>query len=118
MNLWTSTAGSCDFLAGVMPGLSLAGQIFLVPMPMPTPGVCGYSDTVINGIISDAGLENGDYLSIMCGSWTLPTDLEAVCIPGASWEAVIVASTTSSLASECPAACATGCAAATAEGVE
>ena len=116
VRLWTSTIPGCNYNAGVMPGLNLAGRIYAVPTV--STGVCTYSTGEINAIISAAGLGAGDYLSILCGSGTLPTDLSSVCIPGADWEAVIVASTTTDIGTTCPAACPTGCTGAAAEGVE
>mgnify|MGYP003572221110 FL=1 len=115
VKLWTSTIGTCGFPAGTMPGLTLAGRIYAVPTY--PAGICGYSTSAIGSIASTVGLGSGDYLSIVCGSGTLPTDLATVCIPGAAWDAVIVASTSSNLASVCPGACGS-CMGGTAEGVE
>jgi hypothetical protein len=115
VKLWTSTIGTCGFPAGTMPGLALSGQIMAVGAET---AACGYTSTQAGNIASTVGLGSGDYLSIVCGSGTLPTDLLTVCIPGAPWEAVIVASTSSDLSTICPAACGGGCMGATAEGVE
>ena len=98
--------------------MSLAGRIYAVPAS--SPGVCGYSLGEVGSIMAGAGLGGGDYLSVMCGNGNLPTDLQSVCLPGADWEAVIIASTDAPLATECPSECAGGggCMAGTAEGVE
>lgn len=115
VRLWTSTIPGCNYNAGVMPGLNLAGRIYRVPT---YTTACGYSTGDIGAIATAAGLGTGDYLTIVCGNGTLPTDLSSVCIPGAAWEAVIVAKTTTDVAATCPAACPTGCTGAAAEGVE
>jgi hypothetical protein len=119
MTLYTSTLGKCGFNAGKIPGLPLAGRIYAAPTA--STGTCGYTTGEIEAIMTDAVLTSGDYLSIMCGNGTLPDfpDLQTVCIPGADWEAVIVAKTTADLTTECASACGGGgCMAGTAEGVE
>jgi len=114
LKLWTSTVGTCGFPAGTMPGLALAGRIMAADSPT---GVCGYTSGELSSIASTVGLGSGDYLSVLCGSGTLPTDLLTVCIAGADWESVIVASTSSNLGTICPGACGS-CMGGTAEGVE
>jgi hypothetical protein len=113
VDLWTSTVGSCGFPAGVMPGLNLSGRIMATTA---TAGACGYTTTQLNNIVSTAGLSG--YLSVLCGSGTLPTDLQAVCIPGAPWSATIIASTSSAIPTECASTCPEACTGGAAEGVE
>jgi hypothetical protein len=113
LRLWTNTIPGCNFNAGLMPGLALAGQLMPVGAPV---AACGYSTGEISNIVSTAGLTG--YLSVMCGSGTLPTDLATVCIAGAPWQSTIVASTAVDITATCPAACPTGCTGAAAEGVE
>jgi hypothetical protein len=113
VDLWTSTTGSCGFPAGPMPGLNLSGRIMATTA---TAAACGYTTGELNSIVSTAGLSG--YLSVLCGSGTLPTSLQAVCIAGAPWSATIIASTTANLVTECGSTCPTGCTGAAAEGVD
>ena len=115
LNLWTNSVfPNCGTNVGLMPGLALAGRIYAVGSV--GTGICGYDTSEINAIASAAGLSSG-YLSIMCGSGTLPTDLESACLPGADWESVIVAKAAGDVAGACASACG-GCMAGAAEGVE
>ena len=115
LKLWTSTIGACGFPAGKMPGLSLAGKIMAANSPSTA---CGYTTGELSSIATTAGLGAGDYLSVLCSSGTLPTDLLSVCIAGAPWNAVIIAATNADLVSACGSACSSGCMAGTAEDVE
>ncbi len=118
MDLYTSTIPNCGFKAGVMPGIALSGGIVDAGAGA-TGSLCGYTIAQIGSIIADAGLGAGNYLSILCGNGTLPTNLESGCLPGASWLSVMVSKTSSSLPAVCAEACSTGgCMAGTAEGVE
>ena len=112
LQLWTSTTGSCGYNAGVMPGLSLSGQIMATGSPV---AACGYTAPQLASIVSTAGL--GGYLAVLCGSGTLPT-LSSVCISGAPWQSTIIANASYNPTSECPAACPQGCTGAAAEGIE
>jgi hypothetical protein len=116
LTLWTSMDGDCGFPTGIMPGLALSGKIMAATS---TTTACGYTAGELSSIASAAGLGEGDYLSVMCGSGTLPTDLKSACIAGADWQAIIVASTSAGIAGACAGACGgVGCLAGTAEGVE
>ncbi len=118
LDLYTSTIGTCGFPAGTMPGLALSGSIIDAGTGA-TAAVCGYSTSEIGGIISDAGLGTGQYLMIICGSGQLPTGLQSACLSGASYQAIMVAKTSTDLATSCADACSSGgCMAGTAEGVE
>ena len=117
LQLWTSTIPNCGFLAGTMPNLALAGRIYDAGVAIPA-GICTYSIGELEGVKTGAGLVAGDYLSVMCGSGTLPTTLESVCIPGAAWTAYVVAKTSVAVNTSCGEACSNGCMAGTAEGVE
>jgi hypothetical protein len=88
-DLWMTMGDPCDYALGTMPGLNLSGRIMATTS---TAAACGYTTTQLNSIVSTAGLGAGDYLAVLCGSGTLPTDLESVCIPGADWEVKILAS--------------------------
>jgi len=101
LRLWTNTIPGCNFNAGLMPGLTLAGRTYDAGDPV-TTGACTYTTAQISSIISDAGLGANDYLTILCGSGTLPTDLATVCIAGAPWASTVVAKTSANLASACP----------------
>jgi hypothetical protein len=115
LKLWTSTVGACGFPAGTMPGLALAGRIMAATS---TTGVCGYTSGQLSTIASTAGLGAGDYLSVLCGSGTLPGTLQSVCIAGAPWNSTIIAATSADVAGACAGACGGGCMAGTAEDVE
>jgi len=113
LGLWTSTVGSCGFNAGLMPALALSGKIMAASA---TSTACGYTAGELTAI---GGVSGDTYLSVLCGSGTLPTDLASVCIAGAPWEAKIVASTSANVPTECGSTCPSGgCMAGTAEGVE
>lgn len=116
LRLHTSTIPNCGFLAGTMPGLSLAGRVY--DATSITTGSCTYTVAEIGGIVAGAGLGAGDYLIILCGSGTLPTGLQSVCISGASWTAVLVAKTSVGVPAACGEACSSSCMAGTAEAVE
>jgi hypothetical protein len=115
MKLWVSTVPGCGFPAGTMPDIDLAGQIMAGPTGS---AVCGYTPSQVTDIMTDAGIGSGSYLMIVCGNGTLPTDLEAACLPGAAWDSILVAKTSTDIATSCGDACSSGCMAGTAEGVE
>jgi hypothetical protein len=115
MKIWVSTIPGCGFPAGTMPGIDLTGQIMAGPTGS---AVCGYNSGEVTSIMTDAGIGSGSYLMIVCGDGTLPTDLEAACLPGADWYAILVAKTSTDIVTSCGDACSSGCMAGTAEGVE
>ncbi len=118
MNLFTSTIPNCGFPAGSMPGLALAGGIIDAGAGA-TGSLCGYTVAELGGIIASAGLGAGSYMSVLCGSGTLPGDLQSACLRGASWATTMIAKTSSAVPTVCGDSCGGGgCMAGTAEGVE
>ncbi len=118
LDLYTSTIPGCGFKAGTMPGLALAGRIYDAGTNPPASGTCNYTAGELGAIMTGAGLGTGEYLNVMCGSGTLPSDLQAACLPGASWLSVLVSKTSTNVPASCADECSTGCMAGTAEGVE
>jgi hypothetical protein len=116
MDLWVRNPlnmAACGFKAGVLPGLSLAGRVYDASAAAGT-AICQYTTGEIDAILAAAG--GTGYVSILCGTGTLPSGIEAACLSNSPWNSKIIAKTTSVAA--CDDECASGCMAGTAEGVE
>jgi hypothetical protein len=75
----------------------------VIDMDNPAAASCGYTLDDVNALVSTARSVNSEaeYLMVLCGSATIPTDSELPCMAGGTLDFVFVLYTTED-ASQCP----------------